>query len=81
MYCLHALVKECAEGIDIFFVARGDEDAVLAQTGHPALLQVGQGEVLSLNRREVVFLLGDIGKIVYFVEDHNTWLFATIGDL
>ena len=71
MYCFDAFVHERAKSVYVLLVPRGDKDTIFAETSHPCVLQILEGEVLSLHRCQVVLLFRDISEIVDFVEDHN----------
>ena len=81
MYCFDAVVHKCTQRVNILFVFRRDEDAVLAQPRHPRPLKILQRQVLPQDRRQVIFLLRHIRKIIDFVKDHDSRfiLFADIG--
>ena len=78
MYCFDALVHQRFEGIDILFVLSGYKDAVVLQFRHPSSLQFVEGDILSFDRCQVVFVFRRVGKGVYLIEDNYT---RNIGDL
>ena len=69
MYCFDALVHQRFEGIDILFVLSGYKDAVVLQFRHPSSLQFVEGDILSFDRCQVVFVFRRIGKSIYLIKE------------
>lgn len=67
----HAAVDEILQFVDVLALTGGDEDAVVAEAGHPSFLQLAEREVFARGRREVVGLFFHPGVGVHFVEHHN----------
>ena len=78
---LGLVVKQFLEAVDVLLLLGADEDAILAHAGHPSLLQLLEGDVLTQARREVVLVLGHMRELVNLVEDHDHLLAAGITHL
>ena len=74
-------IKHLLEGLDIGVLFGRHEHTVVVHTGHPCLLQLGEGDVLTCGGSEVVGLLLNIGEGVDLVEDHDHRLVAALADL
>ena len=65
------LVKEFLEGVDIYAVFCGDEDAVVVHLRHPGLLELFKGYILAGLGRQVIFIFRSITEGIYLIENQN----------
>jgi hypothetical protein len=71
MDSLDAIIEEGFELFDVDFLLSRNKDAIVVEFSHPSALELLEGDVLALDRGEVVFLLRGIGEGVDLIEDHD----------
>ena len=76
MYLAHHAVQIAPELVDVRPLTGRQENAGRVGPGDPAFLQIVEREILARGRRQVVFVLADVGIGVDFVEYQKYGLVA-----